>query len=309
MQRKGRAGFFFLVFSFHCFFWCCLPCRSLLIAESESQAMDSTGIVDFTTLSKHLTSAELNEIKRVHDRALAIASEAAEHGIKLLFDAEQTWVQPAIDNLILNLQESFNDTSKTDFPIIFQTYQCYLKGALQRIEDDVKRSQRMRYHFGAKLVRGAYMHSERQRAMDLQITSPIHDTIEDTHASYDGALELLLSLPHPTTKNICSKVEIMIATHNRKSVEKVIQLMIEKHIGKKNGRVHFAQLLGMSDNLSFPLGKEGYSVFKYVPYGKVEEAIPYLLRRVAENRDVLKGSKIGLQMNCQELIRRLESHF
>lgn len=268
-----------------------------------------TRIVDFTALSKHLSSAELHGIMQVHDRALAIASEAAENGIKLLLDAEQTWVQPAIDNLVLNLQETFNDTSKTDFPIIFQTYQCYLKGALQRIEVDVKRSQRMRYHFGAKLVRGAYMHSERQRAMNLQIASPIHDTIEDTHASYDGALEFLLSLAHPTNKNICSKVEIMIATHNQKSVEKAIQLMIEKHIAKEDDRVHFAQLLGMSDNLSFPLGNEGYSVFKYVPYGKVEEAIPYLLRRVAENRDVLKGSKIGLQMNFQELIRRLGGHF
>jgi proline dehydrogenase len=113
--------------------------------------MDShiSGVVDFITLSKHLSSFELREMQHVHDRALAIASEAAEHGIKLLFDAEQTWVQPAIDNLVLNLQETFNDTSKSDFPVIFQTYQCYLKGALQRIEEDVKRSQRMRYHFGA----------------------------------------------------------------------------------------------------------------------------------------------------------------
>jgi proline dehydrogenase len=270
--------------------------------------MDShiSGVVDFITLSKHLSSFELREMQHVHDRALAIASEAAEHGIKLLFDAEQTWVQPAIDNLVLNLQETFNDTSKSDFPVIFQTYQCYLKGALQRIEEDVKRSQRMRYHFGAKLVRGAYMHSERQRAMDFHIASPIHDTIEDTHASYDGALEFLLSLQHPRNQ---SMVEIMIATHNQKSVEKAVQLMIEKHIAKEKGKVHFAQLLGMSDNLSFPLGKEGYSVFKYVPYGKVEEAIPYLLRRAAENRDVLKSSNIGLQMNYKELIRRLGSLF
>jgi len=247
--------------------------------------MDShiSGVVDFITLSKHLSSFELREMQHVHDRALAIASEAAEHGIKLLFDAEQTWVQPAIDNLVLNLQETFNDTSKSDFPVIFQTYQCYLKGALQRIEEDVKRSQRMRYHFGAKLVRGAYMHSERQRAMDFHIASPIHDTIEDTHASYDGALEFLLSLQHPRN-----------------------QSMVET---KEKGKVHFAQLLGMSDNLSFPLGKEGYSVFKYVPYGKVEEAIPYLLRRAAENRDVLKSSNIGLQMNYKELIRRLGSLF
>jgi proline dehydrogenase len=142
--------------------------------------------------------------------------------------------------------------------------------------------------------------------MDLHIASPIHDTIEDTHASYDGALEFLLSLQHLRNKRM---VEIMIATHNQKSVERAVQLMLEKHIEKEKGKVHFAQLLGMSDNLSFPLGKEGYSVFKYVPYGKVEEAIPYLLRRAAENRDVLKSSKIGLQMNCQELIRRLGSLF
>jgi proline dehydrogenase len=326
-----------LLFMFPHYFFSCCTYSDMSTTTGKGPLSDfihnmdpnKTGLVDFVTLSNLLSSSELRQpslsnigqisnhlsdediyqMQEVHTRALSIASAASENSVKLLFDAEQTWVQPAIDNLVLGLQKTFNDTRQRDFPIIFHTYQCYLKGSLQRIEADIERSQQLGYHFGAKLVRGAYIHSERQRAKDLNIASPIHDTVEDTHACYDGAIKFLLGYQPPRHASKCSKVEVMIATHNQISVEKAIQLMNDKHILKESNKVHFAQLLGMSDNLSFPLGNHGYSVFKYVPYGKVEEAIPYLLRRAAENRDVLKGNKIELQLIYQEIARRLRKRF
>ena len=307
-------------------------CRDLFVDAHDHlpdlfQRLDpnNTGLIDFISWSKLLSPSDLprltakcrsigplslvtpsnQEIQLLNDmhaRAHTIAAEAAHYGTRMLFDAEQTWFQPAIDNLVLELQQTYNDKRQTDFPIIFNTYQCYLKDTPKRLMLDVNRSERFGYHFGAKLVRGAYINSERRRANELSYASPIHDTIEETHECYDGAMLYLLT-HHSSRPN--SKLEVMCATHNQSSVEKVIELMDELQIPSSGSTVHFAQLLGMSDNLSFTLGKHGYSTFKYVPYGKVEEAIPYLLRRAIENRDMLKNNKSELQLMRQELGRRV----
>lgn len=153
----------------------------------------------------------------------------------------------------------------------------------------------------AKLVRGAYMVHERQRAKDMSYPSPIHDTIDDTHRCYDEAVKILLEY----RKKHGPGLEVMIASHNKMSIEKTVQLMAEIGLDATDSTVHFAQLYGMADNLTFPLGSHGYNAFKYLPYGEVQEVLPYLLRRAQENGDMLGNAKSEVELLKNELRKRV----
>lgn len=289
---------------------------------------DKTGFVDYITWSKLLrpsdlpnltancreigplaratpTDEELELIEAMFRRAHTIADEAAQCGTRILIDAEQARFQPAIDNLVLELQQKYNSVETTNVPIIFNTYQCYRKGELDEIKTDVERSERYNYHFGAKLVRGAYLESERALAEMLQYPSPINDTIEETHQCYNDSVDYLLR--HSTTTD--KKLEIMCATHNQESIEKAIQIMDELGIDKGDGTVRFGQLYGMSDNLTFNLGQAGYRAYKYVPYGKVNQVMPYLLRRAQENSALMGNANRELKLLREELLRRSTPSF
>jgi proline dehydrogenase len=239
------------------------------------------------------STEEIDLMYIMHERAHTLAKEASECGVRLLIDAEHTQYQPAIDNLALELMTEYNDKSKTDIPIIFNTYQCYLKDAMKRVEIDLERSIRHNYHFGTKLVRGAYMVSERARAKQMNISSPIHSTIQETHDCYNDIVEMLLR--NKVENSSLESIEIMCATHNQESIEKALDLLNElklDDVSMINGSshaaaIHFAQLYGMSDNLTFPLGQHKYPAYKYVPYGEIHEVMPYLLRRAQENSDIL----------------------
>ena len=200
------------------------------------------------------TEEELELMENMYGRGRALAQEAAEYGTRLLIDAEQVRFQPAIDNLVLELQQTYNSTDVSDFPLIYNTYQCYLKDALDRLRIDVERSERFNYHFGAKLVRGAYMESERFLAKERGYESPIHETIQDTHDCYNSAVDFLLE--HASAENGKS-TELMLATHNRESIEKAIESMNKYGISRRAPSTAFGQLYGMADNLSFNLGKHG----------------------------------------------------
>jgi proline dehydrogenase len=241
---------------------------------------------------------ELELMIRMRARLFDIAECAAEHNVRLLIDAEQTYYQPAIDNLTISLMKTFNTG---DIPVIFNTYQCYLKDAATRVEIDLDRAQRNNYRFAAKLVRGAYMVAERQRAKDMGYESPIQDTIEDTHNCYNNLTRKLIKNQHIDK----SGGEVMVASHNKESIEKAVELLQELGVGKEESGVHFAQLLGMRDDLSFNLGNAGYSAMKYVPYGKVEEVLPYLIRRAQENSDITAGMGQEIIMIEKELKRRV----
>jgi proline dehydrogenase len=249
------------------------------------------------------TKEELKLMETMFDRARSVAEEAARWGTRVLVDAEQARYQPAINNLVLELQQEYNATEKTDSPIIFNTYQCYLKDTAKRLRLDLERSDRYSYHFGAKLVRGAYMESERKLAEKKGYPDPIHDTIEDTHRTYNESVEFLLRHAVESDK----KLEIMCATHNQHSIEMTIKLMDELGIDKSSSTICFAQLLGMSDNLTFNLGDYGYNAYKYVPYGEVKKVIPYLVRRVRENSAVLESGKVELEMLRKELRSRFKT--
>ena len=257
----------------------------------------SIGPLSYATPSEE----ELKMMERLYERMHSLGREAAKYGTRLLVDAEQALFQPAIDNVVLDLQRDYNDPSKTSHPIVYNTYQCYLKDSGERLRTDILRATRLNFHFGAKLVRGAYMEGERALAAKLDYRSPIHNTKKDTDASYDDNVRFVLE---ESKKSANRRIELMLASHNQDSILKAISLMEKLHIDRNDPTVCFAQLYGMMDNLTYGLGKQGYRVFKYVPYGEVKLAMPYLIRRAKENSSITSGAARELQMIKSELKRR-----
>jgi len=285
---------------------------------------ERTGRVDFITWSMLLTPSDLPKLtskcremgplalaspteeevelmEAMFNRGRELAKEAEKCGTRVLIDAEQHRFQPAIDNLVLNLQRHYNATDKSDKAIIYNTYQCYLKDTADRLVEDMERAERHSFHFGAKMVRGAYMEGERALAESLQYESPIHDTIEDTHNCYNNSVAYLLEESVKTDR----KIEVMLASHNQESIEKAIQKMCELNIDPQDKTICFGQLYGMADNLTYNLGQNGFRAYKYVPYGEVGEVMPYLVRRAKENSSISGGAAKELKMIGAELKRRV----
>ncbi|XP_049594922.1 proline dehydrogenase 1, mitochondrial [Syngnathus scovelli] len=242
------------------------------------------------------TAEEERQMKRMLQRVDVLANHAMAHGVRLMVDAEQTYFQPAISRLTLEMQRKFN----TEKPIIFNTYQCYLKEAYDNVTVDVELSRREGWYFGAKLVRGAYMYQERARAEEIGYEDPVNPDYEATNRMYHKCLEYLLEdIEHSRKSNI------MVATHNEDTVKFTLEKMNQMGLSPTENKVYFGQLLGMCDQISFPLGQAGFPVYKYVPYGPVDEVIPYLSRRAQENRGFMKGSQRERSLLWKELKRRL----
>ncbi|KAG9266039.1 proline dehydrogenase 1, mitochondrial-like [Astyanax mexicanus] len=247
-------------------------------------------------LLSRFTDEEERQMKRMLQRMDVLAKHAVENGVRLMVDAEQTYFQPAISRLTLEMQRIFN----THKPIIFNTYQCYLKEAYDNVSVDVELSRREGWYFGAKLVRGAYMHQERQRAAEIGYEDPINPDYESTNRMYHRCLEYILEeISHNRMTNV------MVASHNEDTVKFTLEKMNELGLTPGENNVFFGQLLGMCDQISFPLGQAGFPVYKYVPYGPVNEVIPYLCRRAQENRGFMKGSQRERSLLYKELKRRL----
>jgi len=247
-------------------------------------------------------------INRVMDQVRLLCKYAYNKKVRIMIDAEQTYFQDAIDDIALTLSRRFNVKRKkytfgvddVQIPIIFNTYQMYLKDAYNRLVMDVERAKRNGYTLGVKLVRGAYMNSERIRAKNLDICDPINVSIEDTHIMYNKAIDFLIQ--KIVDKN---KLSFIIASHNHESIHHTIAMMSRMGLDNSKDIVYFAQLLGMQDNMTYALAESGFSVLKYIPYGPVKETIPYLLRRVQENSSILNGnSEIDKNALFNELRRR-----
>lgn len=304
--------------------WCSIS-FALDLEEPELQTSTSSSMVNIIPGIVKFTNEEIDLIHALQVRAHSVAKKASDLNVSLLIDAEQSWFQPAIDVISIGLQQTFNDLNHTSQPVIFNTYQCYLKDSLDRIKEDLARSKRRGYHFGAKLVRGAYMHRERTRAAELGYPSPIHDSFQETNDCYNDSVDFLLrQISNNNVNNHTMNkplIEVMCATHNKESIEKAIDTLEilggsnaspeenEQQQRKISSFLSFAQLYGMSDDLTIPLGKNGYHVYKYVPYGKVQEVIPYMLRRAQENGDVLGKSQYERQLILNELMERPKAFF
>ncbi|XP_062333925.1 proline dehydrogenase 1, mitochondrial [Osmerus eperlanus] len=247
-------------------------------------------------LLNKFTTEEEKQMKRLLQRVDVLAKYAVENGVRLMVDAEQTYFQPAITRLTLEMQRIFN----RDKPIIFNTFQCYLKEAYDNVSVDVELSRREGWFFGAKLVRGAYMYQERSRAQEIGYEDPINPDYEATNRMYHKCLEYVLEeIDHNRRANV------MVASHNEETVKFTLDKMNEIGLSPTENKVYFGQLLGMCDQISFPLGQAGFPVYKYVPYGPVNEVIPYLSRRAQENRGFMKGSQRERSLLWRELKRRL----
>ncbi|KAL4856165.1 Proline dehydrogenase 1 [Chlorella vulgaris] len=224
-----------------------------------------------------LDADEQRLLRNMMRRVERLAQAAAEADVRLLVDAEHSYFQPAIDNTVTELQRTHNRTA----PRIYNT--CYLKDSRDRLQTEMERARRDGYKYGVKLVRGAYMVLERQRALDMGYPSPIYDTAEDTHTNYDRCVRDLLRCVEK------EGVEVMVATHNQGSIELTVEQMAALGLPPSSG-VFFGQLLGMADHLTYTLGANGYGAYKYVPFGAVEEVMPYLIRRAQENSSILSGA-------------------
>jgi proline dehydrogenase len=261
---------------------------------------------DLSALTAHcrsagpLASATLSEeekklVKRMRQRTESLAALAESLGVRIMIDAEHTYFQPAIDNITYNLSKKFNKK----YPVVFGTYQMYLKDSKHRLFTDLARAKKGQYKFAAKLVRGAYMVLERERAANLGIEDPIQPSLQATHDNYNGAVREVIGR---IAKG--DDIEIMIASHNQQSVETALECMNEHKLPPNSG-IYFGQLLGMSDHLSFSLGGGGYKAYKYVPFGYVHEVMPYLIRRAQENSGLMSGAPKELSMLSSEIMRRI----
>ncbi|KAF7724171.1 hypothetical protein EC973_001243 [Apophysomyces ossiformis] len=259
-----------------------------------------------------LVPEDLNAYDRMLLRLEEICAFAHRYRIGLMVDAEQSYFQETIDHVTKNLQYKFNRREDLDHaPTVYNTYQMYTKTSLTKLERDVETARRANFTFAAKLVRGAYMISERKRADRLGYASPIHDTIEATHRSYNQGVRFLLhklaehqEVTGETLTARTSPIVFVVASHNRESILLTVEEMGRHNISPPSGAVRFGQLFGMQDQIAYTLSKHGYSIYKYLPYGKIDEVIPYLLRRAQENSAILGGNGgIGRERNLiwQEL--------
>lgn len=260
-----------------------------------------TGIISFGLLEKvqkgeTLTADERTAFDRGKKRFDTICSRAFLLNVPVLVDAEETWIQDPIDAIVDELMAKYN----RERAIVFNTYQLYRTQAFGNLRAAHANAVRTGYFLGAKLVRGAYMEKERDRAEELDYPSPIHPDKASTDKAFNDALLFCV-------ENI-DRISLMCGSHNERSNAFLADLMNERGIDHQDKRVWFAQLYGMSDNISFNLAKAGYNVAKYVPYGPVRAVMPYLLRRAAENTSVAGQSSRELRLIRKELRRRRNSH-
>ncbi|XP_014271219.1 proline dehydrogenase 1, mitochondrial [Halyomorpha halys] len=255
-------------------------------------------------LISQLSSREEEMFRNMVRRLNTLIKTARDLDVRVMIDAEQTYFQPAISRITLEMMRKYN----TNKAIVFNTYQCYLKDALKEVSTDLEQAKRQNFYFGCKLVRGAYMEQERARAAALGYPDPINPTYEATSEMYQETLaECLRRITDLREKGLQKRIAIMVASHNEDTVRYAIQKMKDCGITPEEKIICFGQLLGMCDYITFPLGQAGYSVYKYIPYGPVDEVLPYLSRRAQENKGILKKIKKEKRMLLSELRRRLLS--
>jgi proline dehydrogenase len=239
-----------------------------------------------------LNTIEKEEWDRVKNRFENICEYAKKSNVKILIDAEEYEVQFAIDNLALEMMKKFNISSV----IVYNTIQLYRWDRIPFIKSLIEKHKNSKFKFGFKLVRGAYMEKERVLALKEGYKSPICLTKIETDQNFDNCVDLMFD-------NL-DKIDFFVASHNEKSNLKVIDKMNKFSLPNDNEKIWFGQLYGMGDNISYNLAKKGYNVAKILPFGPVENLMPYLIRRAQENSSIEGQSNRELDLINSELIRR-----
>ena len=241
---------------------------------------------------KELTSSEKEEWQRVRNRYEEVCKMAYENKVILMIDAEESWMQDAVDHLVNEMMEKYNKEKA----YIWNTIQMYRTGRLEYMAQDLERAKSKNYFLGYKFVRGAYMEKERERAAEKNYPDPIQPTKEATDDNYNAAVDFVL-------ENL-DRVAAFFGTHNEKSTELAIDKMKTLGLAHDDERLHFGQLYGMSDNITYWLGENKYNACKYLPYGPVKDVVPYLTRRAQENTSVAGQTGRELSLIQKELERR-----
>jgi proline dehydrogenase len=256
-----------------------------------------TGIAPLGTLEKLSCKKKLDakgqaKCERIHSRVNEICEAAHALGQPVFIDAEESWIQNAIDRLAGDMMEKYNRQKA----IVYTTLQMYRTDRLQFLKDARREAHSAGYILAVKLVRGAYMEKERERAEEMGYESPIHPDKKATDRDYNAALEYCI--------DHIDDVAFVAGTHNERSTHLLAQMMHQRGLPHDHPQIFFSQLYGMGDNLSYILAKNGYNVSKYVPYGPVADAIPYLIRRAQENSSAAGTVSRELDLITTELERR-----
>lgn len=243
------------------------------------------------TEKEELTNEEKSEWLLVVNRFDQICKKAVENDVPVLIDAEESWMQDAADNLIESMMEKYN----TEKAIVFNTLQMYRHDRMDYLKELHQRAHQKGFHIGMKVVRGAYMEKERNRAAEKGYPSPICVDKQATDDNYNEAIRYMME--H-------ANMALFAGTHNEESSYLLMDLAKQHKIANEDKRLWFGQLYGMSDHMSFNLAKEGYNSAKYLPFGPVRDVMPYLIRRAEENTSVAGQTSRELNLIKQERKRR-----
>ena len=252
----------------------------------------SKSLLEKIQLGKDLNDDEKEKFEAVRLRFDSIAKACYDGGIQLYVDSEDSFYQDPIDDLVYELMGKYNK----ERAVVFNTYQMYRVGMLDNLKVAEKKGKAKGYYIGAKLVRGAYLEKERERADEMGYEDPIMADKKSTDQQYDDALKYCV-------ENI-DCIELCSGTHNENSNYLLVELIEKYKLDKNDSRIYFAQLFGMSDHISFNLANAGYNVVKYVPFGPIETVIPYLFRRAEENTSIAGQSSRELELIKKEMKRR-----
>lgn len=268
--------------------------RFALLEKMDAAMSKATGSLmkRYLTTVESLTNAEKEEWHRVKLRTQQLCEEASFKNTGVLIDAEETWIQEPVDALTILMMDVFNKEKA----VIYNTIQLYRHDRLQFLKDSHTAAVERNFIFGIKLVRGAYMEKERNRAAEMNYPSPIQPDKESCDNDFNAAVEYCIQ--H------LDKIAVIIASHNEFSNLYATQLLDKKNLPHHHPHVHFSQLYGMSDNITFNLAKSGCSVSKYLPFGPIKDVIPYLMRRAQENSSVSGQTGRELGLIKKELMRR-----
>ncbi len=251
-----------------------------------------TDVAEKASAGKELSSEEAAAWGRGRKRVERICEAAHAAGVPVLVDAEESWTQEALDVLVREMMKRFNG----ERAIVYNTVQLYRHDRLAFLMKEAETAKAEGYHLGMKYVRGAYMEKERERAAEKGYPDPIGATKAAVDADFDDALRY-------AAEHI-GHMAVLVGTHNEESCLLMARLMYQKGLAKNDPRIHFGQLLGMSDNISFNMARAGYNVVKYVPYGPVRKVLPYLIRRAEENTSTKGQTSRELSLLITERKRR-----
>ncbi len=256
-----------------------------------------TGMARFQLLAdiqagKQLSPSEQQEWQNVRKRVDAICHTADRLGVKVFIDAEESWIQDPIDELVNQMMARYNQGKV----VVYNTFQMYRRDRLDFLVASHERARKEGWMLGAKLVRGAYMEKERARAARMGYPDPIHPTKEATDKAYDAGIAYCVA--H------YEEIASVNASHNMRSAQLQAELIVRQGLPRRHAHLNFCQLYGMSDHITFNLAKAGFNVAKYVPYGAVRDVIPYLIRRAQENTSVTGDMSRELSLVVKEMHRR-----